>query len=305
MEELTKKDKAILEILNSEVKREKYRNSSRQERDNAAIEIMGGTPPDANPSLYEEAKGLQYTGEGSPADDDLKALEEYIKVHGEMPEGDDLKSLGDWFDLSRNRNEHWEANMKKAGEFMMQESGQEIGPGDIDTRNQYYSGPEDMMTEGTQANALYQMALQQTQAQGQAQQQSLARSERGMQGDLAQNRQQLMDEIRGRRQKLLRSGLSSAQIANEEIQSIFMNQQQAAQTAQQYYNQRQQVDQQQQLAPYNAQQQVLEQLPGFQQTGAQYAASGAGDAYELTKKMQAETGGSFAKNWKTSTSLDN
>lgn len=116
----------------------------------------------------------------------------------------------------------------------------------------YLWDPSRVREEGTKENDLYQLYLDQGKAQGDITKQNLQSAERDMQISMAQQRKQLLDEVRKRRQNQLRSGLSSAQIANEEIQMMLMGQQQQQQTAQGYYDQYVKAMQNQQMNPYNA-----------------------------------------------------
>lgn len=232
-----------------------------------------------------------------------KELRAFVERTGRAPTIEEMSDI-------TGRNFSSEQDKLSAHNFIQEEFGDEVGI--KDTTSQYYQDPRkiyDAMrgkesAEGTSEDALYQMALQQRQGQLQQQDQQLGLAERDMQMQLSENRQQLMNDIRNRRRSLLKSGLSSAQVANEEVQSLLQRQQQAAQVAEQYYGQRQQTQTQMANAPQDSAQRAYEMAQGLSQTGAQYAAAGASDPIELAKQYSNQTNTNF-KNSLNKMTLDN
>lgn len=214
-----------------------------------------------------------------------KEIRAFIKRTGRAPSIEEISEI-------TGRTFSSEQDKLKADEFIKSEFGDEIT--NPSAQNQYYMDPRNIVgamrgdpsAEGTPEESLYQLALEQRQGQLQQQEQQIGQSERGMQQDMAENRQKLMDQIRSRRRSLLKSGLSSAQVANEEVQSLMQRQQQAAQIADQYYQQRQQVQTQTENAPREAGMQAYELAQGANETGAQFAASDAGDPASLALRLQ-------------------
>ena len=145
--------------------------------------------------------------------------------------------------------------------------------------NQYIWDESRLKEQGTKENDVYDFYLNKGRAEGEINQNVLARSERDMQIEMAGQRSQLLDEIRKRRQNQLRSGLSSAQIANEEIQMLLMGQQAQQQTAQSYYDQYLQSVQAKQMNPYNAELAARQHIGGSNQAMAPSYAAFTADPY--------------------------
>lgn len=219
---------------------------------------------------------------------------EYFLKHGKEPskayakENFGFKSDGAYNNLANDLNVFLEENNLSKEDVVSQiQSG---APNELED-NKFLASR--MFQEGSEENSIYQIALEAQKAQAQTGERETARSERDMQMQLSQSRQELMNEVRNRRRNMLKSGLSSAQVANEEMQSLLMGQQQAAQIAQQHYGQRQQYQQQAQNAPQNAAMQVLGMLPEHGQIGAQFAAAEAGDLLTQAEKYAKRTGSQF------------
>lgn len=223
-----------------------------------------------------------------------KELRAYVRRTGQVPDDETLENI-----LGRGALNS-EQKKLEVHNFVQSEFGDELK---TDTMSQYYQDPRriyDAMrgresVQGTSENALYQIALEQRSSQLQAQDQELGLAERDMQVQLSENRQQLMNDIRNRRRSLLKSGLSSAQVANEEVQSLLQRQQEASQIAQNYYGQRQQAQTQMRTAPQDSAMRAYEMAQGLSQTGAQYAAAGASDPDELARRYAKQTGSSYTQ----------
>ena len=229
----------------------------------------------------------KFTNKGTPTQKDLDALKEYILLHGDMPHTDQQwKELGDFWEFSRNRNDEWRENLELYGEHLMKndpEIAEQIIKEDPDIPDYYWDEAKIHM-EGTKEHDLFDFYKQFGEAQHEAAQTELARSERDMQVEMAGQRTQLVDEVRKRRQNQLRSGLSSAQIANEEIQMLLMGQQAQQQTAQQHFDARTQMNQQHQLNPFMAEQQARQHIQGGMQGQSAFYASGVVDPFRLTQQ---------------------
>jgi hypothetical protein len=98
----------------------------------------------------------------------------------------------------------------------------------------------------------------------------------------AMDRQKFLDQIRNRRRMALKTGLSSAQIANQEVQSLLMAQGQSNENARSYYDQVAAFKTNHAMNDVNARQGVYETLGGGMGSnlGAVMAA-GAGDANQV------------------------
>ena len=213
--------------------------------------------------------------ENNPTKRDLEQLEAFIKRKGRFPDDEELKDLGAaWQFASRRRIENWKAQMAEEGEKLLEENPEYVQSKlEESGLEKIYWDEAKLHEEGTKENDLYDFYRNMGKAQGDVQKTELARGERDMQTEMAGQRKQLVEEVRKRRQNQLRSGLSSAQIANEEIQMMLMGQQQQQQTAQNYYDDRTQIQQQQRLNPYQAELQAREHIQGGAQgTSAHYAA---------------------------------
>jgi hypothetical protein len=135
-----------------------------------------------------------------------------------------------------------------------------------------------MNVEGTQANDIYNTYLQGGEEQYKQGMANSQKAEAGMQGELSANRQALLEQMRNSRRSKLKSGLSSAQIANEEVQSLLMGQQTAQQTAGMFYDGRQQIENQYATNKTTAAESAYAQYAQQNLGGSAFAASGAGDA---------------------------
>lgn len=148
----------------------------------------------------------------------------------------------------------------------------------------YTWDPSRVMQEGAKEHDLYSFYRDLGSAQHDVAQGAMARGERDMQIEMAMQRQQLMDEVRKRRMNQLRSGLSSAQIANEEIQTLLMGQQAQQQSAQQFFDTRGQMQMQHQLNPFTARQSAYDMLQQFNQTATASYAAGVSDPVAMAQR---------------------
>lgn len=105
----------------------------------------------------------------------------------------------------------------------------------------------------------------------------------------------LTDQVKAERMAKLRAGMSEAQIANQDMQTMMTNINALNQQANEMNYAQLQAQQQYNLAQDTAYQQWLDNANAMGQTGAAYAASDAGDVYQQALRIQQRTGMPFAK----------
>lgn len=98
-----------------------------------------------------------------------------------------------------------------------------------------------MDREGTFANQIYQEYLNAGKAQNKADLSMIQQSEKDLAINQAMDRQKYIDEIRNKRRTMLKSGLSSAQLANDEAQTLLMSQSLSNQNARMFVEGKAQV----------------------------------------------------------------
>lgn len=165
------------------------------------------------------------------------------------------------------------------------------------TKNEYYTDMTDMDTEGTFANKMYETYKQAGEQQYNIGKRELAGAEIDMQKEMAANRQDLLDQIRSDRRNKLKSGLSSAQVANEEMQYMMQGQQQAQNIAGQYMDRRTNLENMYGMNDVLARQQTMGQAPALLGAGSAFAASDATDYYQQALKYAQRTGKTFQDSW--------
>ena len=203
---------------------------------------------------------------------------DYLNTHHTMPNMETLEEITGVQLIGHRGSEFYNQALAFAEEYVG--SNPELQEAIEEQANKEGMSPEDFFWDeskihekGTKEADLYDFYRSMGEAQHEVGKTEIARSERDMQIEMAQQRQNLVDEVRKRRTNQLRSGLSSAQVANEEIQMLLMGQQAQQQTAQGFFDQRTQMNQQQQLNPYQAELQARQHIQGGQQgTSAHYAA---------------------------------
>jgi hypothetical protein len=136
--------------------------------------------------------------------------------------------------------------------------------------------------KGTMGNTLYNTFKQAGEIQYDQGKVGLQTAERDLGMNQAMDRQKFLDEIRNRRRVSLKTGLSSAQIANQEVQSLLMAQNKSNDNAMTFYNQRMGLQNQFAMNDVNARFGAWETLGGGMgaNMGAAMAA-GAGDANQV------------------------
>lgn len=229
-------------------------------------------------------------GSNPPTARDIDNFKNFVRREGRLPQSsEDFKSIGTFWDIRRNRDAGWESNLRAFGNHLLEDDPefQHLNVTDNDNPDFYWDEAR-LHQQGSKENDLFSFYQNMGDAQNRIGQQELARSERDMQVEMSQQRQQLLDEIRTRRQNQLRSGLSSAQIANEEIQMLLMGQQAQQQIGQGFHGARTQMAQQHQLNPFTAELQSRQHIQGTHQgTSAHYAASTA-DMIAQGRRYQAQ-----------------
>jgi len=155
--------------------------------------------------------------------------------------------------------------------------------------NPYYVDPTNQ-GQGTTANQLYELYRAQRQSQLDSSLNQAEQVKNSMTQELSQNRQQLMQDTRNRRRQQLKSGLSSSQIANEEIQSMLMQQKQASQLASNYEFQRQQFMQGKGAVDQNAMLDMFNMVNQLNNTNAAHYASSTTDAVASADKLSQADG---------------
>lgn len=100
----------------------------------------------------------------------------------------------------------------------------------------------------------------------------------------------ITDQVRAERMEKLRAGMSEAQIANTEMQTLMNNVNTLNQQASQYNLARLQAQQQYDNAQHTAYQQWLTNANTMAQSGAAYAASDAGDINQQALRIMRQTG---------------
>jgi len=158
-----------------------------------------------------------------------------------------------------------------------------------DLHNPYYVDPTNQ-GQGTTANQLYELYRAQRQSQLDSSLNQAEQVKNSMTQELSQNRQQLMQDTRNRRRQQLKSGLSSSQIANEEIQSMLMQQKQASQLASNYEFQRQQFMQGKGAVDQNAMLDMFNMVNQLNNTNAAHYASSTTDAVASADKLSQADG---------------
>ncbi len=144
-------------------------------------------------------------------------------------------------------------------------------------------GPETLMDQVTQGGKihtdLYDMLKKGGEIQHQEGMKNLAQSERDLNMNQAMDRKKFIEDIRNRRRTALKTGLSSSQIANEEVQSLLMAQNQSNQNAMGFFNQRSQLQSQFAMNDVNANMGAYEMLgSGYGSNLSAIQAGMAGDA---------------------------
>ena len=217
--------------------------------------------------------------------DNMQEIRRYIEDNGAIPSESQLEELtgrqlfgrrGDKFYKEATRYAYEYANLNPDLKEQVEAQPEELP--------EYYWDEAKIHEKGTKEHDLYDFYKEFGEAQHEAGQTELARSERDMQVEMAGQRSQLMDEVRKRRQNQLRSGLSSAQIANEEIQMLLMGQQAQQETAQQHFDARTQMNQQHQMNPYMAEQQARGHIREGMQGQSAFYASGVVDPHRLAQE---------------------
>lgn len=135
----------------------------------------------------------------------------------------------------------------------------------------------DNLLAAEQQNALSNMQLADAQQQYSAMQQ-------------AETVKAITDQVRAERMEKLRAGMSEAQIANTEMQTLMNNVNTLNQQASQYNLARLQAQQQYDNAQHTAYQQWLTNANTMGQTGAAYSASDAGDINQQALRIMRQTG---------------
>lgn len=235
-----------------------------------------GTPKTTGYTLPEEDR-LRFTKA------EQQKLITFIETYGRVPNESEYKSAG--IDNPKLYDEQlaWANNFITLNQDALNTKWEASGvtpPGGAPAgvKSPYYLDPKNIGQPGTPAGGIYDMYLQGQEELYKQGMEGSQQAEVGMQSELAGNRQALLDQMRNDRRTKLKSGLSSAQIANEEIQSLLMGQSTAQQVAGTYFDQRQGVQSAYALAPQTAAEQAYAQYAQQNLSGSAFAASGAGDA---------------------------
>ena len=147
-----------------------------------------------------------------------------------------------------------------------------------------------MDQQGTVANDFYNIFKQAGETQYQQGTKNLEIAQRDLGVNQAVDRQKFLDGIKNRRRVALKSGLSSAQIANQEVQSLMMAQNQSNANAQSYYDQRMQLNNNFALNDSNARMSAYEAMGPNAFGGTLGTIGGAGDANQATLNYMKNSG---------------
>lgn len=219
-----------------------------------------------------------------------REIRAYIERNAKMP---DLATLMDITGMQfegRRGDQFYEAALAYAEQFIqespeIQKKIEERAAAEGKSVEDFFWDESKIHEPGTKEADLFDFYRGMGETQHEIGRTELARSERDMQVEMAQQRQQLVDEVRKRRQNQLRSGLSSAQIANEEIQMLLMGQQAQQQTAQGYFDQRTGMQQQHQMNPYMAELQTRQHIQGGMQGATGMYAAYTGDPIATSRSF--------------------
>lgn len=207
----------------------------------------------------------------------------FIETYGRVPNPEEYKSAG--IDNKNLEGEQiaWANNFINLNQDALNSKWTETGvitpgAGQGEFNIPSYINPQGIGQAGSAADEIYQSYLQGQKTQYEQGMQASQGAEVGMQSEMAGNRQALLDQMRNDRRTKLKSGLSSAQIANEEIQSLLMGQSNAQMIAGQYFDQRQGVQNQYALAPQVAREQAGADIARSNLSGSAIYTAGTADA---------------------------
>lgn len=181
-----------------------------------------------------------------------------------------LKDVETWKSKNPEFTAEYEKSIREAAEAEASE---------LDSKSDYYLDVTEIDQAGTLANDMYNTYID----LGKMHKQSMAGQEAKMQQELVANRAALLDQIRNDRRTKLKSGLSSSQIANEELQYMMAGNQQAQNITQSYYDQARSHDINFSDAGIRSSM-YNDIMPGYLSAGSAYAASSATDMYEQAQR---------------------
>jgi hypothetical protein len=226
---------------------------------------------------------------------ELNELYEFLIKNKRVPTNDEMANfnnkirnnwLGQRNTANKIANAFLEANAEKLtgdshatvvnGKLQVSEGYKANNPGE-DLLSPYYFDPSKTGEDGSKEKDIYDTFVQLAQQENKNAEIKASQDEANMQGELAGNRMKLLDELRNRRRQLLKNGLSSAQIANEEVQSLLIGQNSAQQIASNYFNQRRDIQGQAALIPGQSRLNAIGLFDQLNTQGSAYAAGGAGD----------------------------
>lgn len=142
----------------------------------------------------------------------------------------------------------------------------------------YYFRPQNINQAGTKENEMLDIYRQANEKTRELYDQENAQAEVDLMRELDGQRRKTLEDIRNRRRTMLKNGLSSAQIANEEIQSLMMSQNTNRMIGEQYIRERSNIRNTFNRNEANAPINVMNMMSGYNQSGTAAMAAKAGDA---------------------------
>lgn len=147
-----------------------------------------------------------------------------------------------------------------------------------DIETPFYQDPNKVTEDGSKEKAmvdLYRQANEETRGLYDAENQ---RARTDLMKEMDNQRRSTLDEIRNRRRTMLKNGLSSSQIANEEVQSLMMANNNNRMIGENFFNERSRINNTFAQNDANAEFNVMDMFNTMNQNGAGFAAAKAGDA---------------------------
>ncbi len=147
----------------------------------------------------------------------------------------------------------------------------------------FYFRPDQSTVEGTKENDMLKLYNEANDKTREIYNNENARAEGDLIKELDNQRRATLDEIRNRRRTMLKNGLSSAQIANEEVQSLMLANNNNRMIGQEFYNQRSQINNAHAENKAGAVFDLADRFNSYNQNGAAQGAVNASDADYIAK----------------------
>lgn len=234
---------------------------------------------------------------------------EFMEKHGRVPTAEDKLDIFDNKDKIDDAAKVWMENFFVTNQDALTEQWNENGVTEkmeaakARDNTPFYYDPSKMNVEGTKENEMLNMYNKANEDTKVLYDKQNEQTELDMIKEMDNQRRQTLDEIRNRRRTMLKNGLSSAQIANEEVQSLMMSQSNQRQIGAQYMQQRDQVANQYGMNKANAGMNVMGMMNTNNQTGSAFAAAKTADADWMAQryKQGLESGAYTSQQFKTTT----